>query len=141
MDGSTLLGLEAAAVDLDAGAGRHVDPGVAASRLAHLAGAGIAGGLAVVLARRDDAEALLVVGGRSGADHRRGDGGGDGTGENEGGLHGRGLLERLRWIRSAGDAMHLPSPQASDPAQPAKMPCSHSLDNDTASGNAAVHNG
>jgi hypothetical protein len=38
-----------------------------------------------------------------------------------------------------GDAMHPPSSQASDPAQSAKMPCSHSLHNDTASRSVAVH--
>ena len=74
------------------------------------------------------------------ADQRGGDGGGDGAGEDEGGLHGRGLLMRWDGSRSAGDAKHLPSPQASDPAQSAKMPCSHSLHNATASGKRADHN-
>src|SRR5215813_13752724 len=60
---SALLGLEAAAVDLGAGAGGHIDPRIALAGGGHLPGAGIAGGLAVVLAGGRDAEALLVVGG------------------------------------------------------------------------------
>jgi hypothetical protein len=35
--------------------------------------------------------------------------------------------------------MHLPSSQASDPAQSAKMPSRHSLDNATASGIGSHH--
>src|SRR5690348_8609464 len=84
--GRSLCG-ETGAVDLRAGAGGHVDPGIARCGLLGLAGAGMRCSLAVVLAGGRDAEALLRLeggrGSRTGAcDERQRDGGGDG-GSNE----------------------------------------------------------
>src|SRR5579862_9085857 len=84
---------EAGAVDLGAGARGNVDPGIAGSGLLGLAGAGMRGGLAVVLADGGDAEALLgLEGGRRGGtgarDQRQSDGRCDGGSDDEGCLHG-----------------------------------------------------
>src|SRR5260370_35156573 len=58
---------EAGAVDLPAGAGRHVDPGIARCGLLGLPGTGMRCGLAIVLAGDRDAEALLGLEPRYGA--------------------------------------------------------------------------
>src|SRR5262249_34922338 len=80
---------EAAAADLGASARGHVDPGIAGSGFLGLAGAGVRGGLAVILTGGRDAEAFLGLEGgcRRGAgtrDQRQGDGRSDGGSDDKG---------------------------------------------------------
>src|SRR5260370_25418270 len=89
--GRSLRG-EAGAVDLPAGAGRHVDPGIARCGLLRLAGTGMRCGLAIILASDRDAEALLGLERRYGSgtgacDKRQSDGRGNSGSNEQGCLH------------------------------------------------------